>query len=158
MTKCQKTTEKILPDKKPSNKYGVPKTAVTIAWILCHPMKMQAIVGTMNPAHLKETFDAAKVDEERALYNAKDVDIIGTQPLCYCKGLKMIDCSMEDCDLAFEYSGVQAETTGDVLSIKNPKSGRIVCDSVGEIIREDAVIEYTGEVVDAGQGCEKNSL
>lgn len=43
-------------------KYGVPKTAVAIAWILRHPAKMQAIAGTMNPAHLREICDAAKVD------------------------------------------------------------------------------------------------
>jgi predicted oxidoreductase len=35
-------------------KYGVPKTAVAIAWVLRHPAKMQAIVGTMNPSHLKD--------------------------------------------------------------------------------------------------------
>ncbi len=34
--------------------------------------------------------------------------IIGTQPLCYCKGLKLINCEMVDCDLAFERSHVQA--------------------------------------------------
>ena len=28
-------------------KYGVPKTAVAIAWILRHPAKMQAIAGTI---------------------------------------------------------------------------------------------------------------
>lgn len=43
-------------------KYGVPKTAIAIAWILRHPAKMQAIAGTMNPAHLREICDAAKVD------------------------------------------------------------------------------------------------
>ena len=42
--------------------YGVSKTAIAIAWILRHPAKMQAIAGTMNPVHLKEFCDAAKVD------------------------------------------------------------------------------------------------
>ena len=45
--------------------YGVPKTAVAIAWILRHPAKMQAIAGTMNPEHLKEIVDACKVDLSR---------------------------------------------------------------------------------------------
>ena len=44
------------------SKYGVSKTAIAIAWILRHPAKMQAIAGTMNPVHLKEFCDAAKVD------------------------------------------------------------------------------------------------
>ena len=43
-------------------KYGVPKTAVAIAWILRHPAKMQAIAGTMNPEHLKDICDASKVN------------------------------------------------------------------------------------------------
>ena len=33
-------------------KYGISKAAVAIAWILRHPARMQAIVGTMNPQHL----------------------------------------------------------------------------------------------------------
>ena len=42
-------------------KYGVPKTAVAIAWILRHPAKMQAIAGTMNPDHLKAICAASRV-------------------------------------------------------------------------------------------------
>ena len=41
---------------------GVSKTAVAIAWILRHPAKMQAIAGTMNPDHLRDLCDAARVN------------------------------------------------------------------------------------------------
>ena len=54
---------------------------------------------------------------------------------------------MEDADLSFEYSDVDATILGHVDSIKNPRSGKIVADSVGEVIRGDAVMECTGEVV-----------
>ncbi len=47
---------------KLGDKYGVPKTAIAIAWILRHPAKMQAIAGTMNPHHLKDICDASKVN------------------------------------------------------------------------------------------------
>lgn len=60
--------------------------------------------------------------------------VIGTQPFCYCKGLTLIDCEMRDTDLAFEYSDVRATVIGDILSVKNPRSGRIVCDGIGELI------------------------
>jgi hypothetical protein len=70
--------------------------------------------------------------------------LIGTQPLCYCKGLKLINCRMVDCDLAFEKSDVEAEIVSDVLSIKNPRSGRITAESVGEIIMDDP--EAAGKV------------
>ena len=53
---------------------------------------------------------------------------------------------MEKTDLAFEYSDVEADIKGHVDSIKNPKSGIITLDSVGEIINEDAVIKCKGIV------------
>ena len=73
--------------------------------------------------------------------------IIGTQPLCYCKNLKLINCKMIDTDLAFEYSDVEAEIIGHIISVKNPKSGVISADSVGEIITEDAVMKCSANVV-----------
>ena len=45
-----------------SEREGVSKAAVAIAWILRHPAKMQAIIGTMNPEHIKDTCDAVKVN------------------------------------------------------------------------------------------------
>ena len=75
-----------------------------------------------------------------------DCKIIGTQPLCYCKDLKLINCTMEAADLSFEYSDVQADIRGHIDSVKNPRSGNILADSVGEIIQEDAVMECTGTV------------
>ncbi len=78
--------------------------------------------------------------------------IIGTQPLCYCDNLKLVDCTMEDTDLSFEYSEVEADIHGHVISIKNPKSGRITVDSVGEVIREDPVMECTGKVIIRKEG------
>lgn len=72
--------------------------------------------------------------------------VIGTQPLCYCKNLKLINCEMEDTDLSFEYSDVEADIKGHIISVKNPKSGTITADSVGEIIKEDAVMKCDGKV------------
>ena len=72
--------------------------------------------------------------------------IVGTQPLCYCKNLKLVNCTMEGTDLSFEYSDVDADIRGHVDSIKNPRSGCITVDSVGEIIMGDAVMECTGQV------------
>lgn len=42
--------------------YHVSKTAIAIAWILRHPANMQAIAGTMNPAHLKDICQATTVN------------------------------------------------------------------------------------------------
>lgn len=67
--------------------------------------------------------------------------IISHQPFCYCKNLRLINCAMENCDLAFEYSDVEADVIGKIDSIKNPKSGKIICDSVGEIINDEPIYE-----------------
>lgn len=60
--------------------------------------------------------------------------IIGSQPFCYCDNLKLIDCEMVNTDLAFEYSDVDATINSDVISIKNPRSGKIMVNKVDEII------------------------
>lgn len=73
--------------------------------------------------------------------------IIGTQPLCYCKNLKLINCKTEECDLSFEYSEVDADIVGNIISIKNPKSGVIKVDSVNEIINEDSIMNVEGKVI-----------
>lgn len=76
--------------------------------------------------------------------------IQGTQPLCYCKGLTLVNCRMVGCDLAFERSHVQAQVTTRVDSVKNPLEGsRITLPAVGEVIRDiegaTGVVEVTGE-------------
>ncbi len=66
--------------------------------------------------------------------------IVGTQPLCYCEGLTLIDCTMEDCDLSFEYSDVEASVVGHIDSVKNVRSGYVRADSIGEVLTtEDSV-------------------
>ena len=66
-----------------------------------------------------------------------DCTIIGTQPLCYCEDLTLINCKMQNTDLSFEYSDVQATVQGNIVSVKNPRSGNIVADSIGEVICTD---------------------
>ena len=114
-------------------------------------------------------FDHCTFDTKDAFWHAKDVTVrnsvikgeylawycenvtlencrvIGTQPLCYCKGLKLISCEMVDTDLCFEKSDVEATIVTPVVSIKNPRSGRICVPSVGEIIRDD--VHAQGEIV-----------
>lgn len=80
----------------------------------------------------------------------RNCTISGTQPFCYCKGLRLESCRLVNCDLAFEYSDVEADILGDVLSVKNPKSGRITADSIGEIIRGGAVYPCDCEIVIRG--------
>ncbi len=74
--------------------------------------------------------------------------ISGTQPLCYCEGLRLIDCEMYGADFAFEKSAVEATVTTPLISIKNPRAGKICAPSVGQIIIDDE--NANGEVVVGG--------
>jgi len=61
--------------------------------------------------------------------------ITGQQPLCYAHDLVLENCTFgDDADLMFEYSSVEADIRGHVVSIKNPATGHITADSIGEII------------------------
>lgn len=73
--------------------------------------------------------------------------IVGTQPFCYCRNLRLIDCYMDKSDLAFEYSDVDARVRSHIISVKNPRSGRIAAQSIGEIIRLDPVYDCDCEIV-----------
>lgn len=59
-----------------SEKYGVTKNAIAVAWILRHPAMMQPIAGTTSPLHLEETAKAVDVkltrEEWYRLYLAGD--------------------------------------------------------------------------------------
>lgn len=59
------------------------------------------------------------------------------QGLCYIDGLVLKNCKLLNTNLCFEYcANIQAEIDGDIVSVKNPISGMIVADKIGEIILE----------------------
>lgn len=77
--------------------------------------------------------------------------IIGTQPLCYCKNLRLVNCEMIDTDLSFERSEVEATLTAPIVSIKNPLSGHIRVPAVGEIIMD--IPNAGGEIITTRKCC-----
>jgi len=74
----------------------------------------------------------------------EDCHIESIQPLCYCKKLKLINCTMKNCNLAFEYSEVEADIHSHVDSIRNVLSGKIVVDSLGEYVQDEHVYDCKG--------------
>lgn len=74
--------------------------------------------------------------------------IVGTQPLCYCTNLRLVNCEMEDTDLSFEKSDVEATIVTPVVSIKNPLRGTIRVPSCRELIMDDEKAE--GRVIISG--------
>lgn len=72
-------------------------------------------------------------------WNAKNVTLISCavesdQGMCYMENVVMKNCKLLNTDLAFEYSTVDAQITSHIDSVKNPISGKITADSIGEII------------------------
>lgn len=66
--------------------------------------------------------------------------LTGEQLLCYVEGLILEDCTFgEDANLLFEYSTLQADIKGHLTSVKNPASGSITADSIGEIILDENI-------------------
>ena len=79
---------------------------------------------------------------EYAAWYSKNLHLIrckvsGTQPFCYVEDLYMEDCETEGCDLSFEYSTLNATLRGRIDSVKNPLSGSITADEIGEIIIDE---------------------
>lgn len=67
--------------------------------------------------------------------------INGIQPLCYCEGLVLEDCTMGDeCGLAFEDSDLRAEVKSQIVSVKNPRSGSLHALVIGETIIDKNVL------------------
>ena len=89
------------------------------------------------------TVHDSRINGEYLGWYAKNLRLVncrigGTQPLCYCENLLLENCIFEaDADLAFEYSDVEASIVGPVTSVKNPRSGRIMADSYGDIILDN---------------------
>lgn len=54
---------------------------------------------------------------------------------------------MINTDLSFEYSDVNATIKGRIESIKNPRSGKIIVDEVGSIIKEDSITEDNCKII-----------
>lgn len=79
-------------------------------------------------------------------WNSKNVrlvncDIESNQGLCYMDGVVMENCRLVRTDLAFEYSSVDADIRSHIDSVKNPTSGRILADSIGEVIHDPDYVD-----------------
>ncbi|MBQ3899479.1 MAG: DUF3737 family protein [Lachnospiraceae bacterium] len=79
-------------------------------------------------------------------WNAKNLTLVNCvieslQGMCYVDNLVMKNCKLFNTNLAFEYSNVNAEITGDVISVLNPKSGTIKAEHIGELIIEKDKID-----------------
>lgn len=81
-------------------------------------------------------------------WNSKNVtlincDIESNQGMCYMQNLTLRGCRFKNTDMCFEYCTVDAEVDSHIDSVKNPISGRIVAESIGELILEEDRVDVT---------------
>lgn len=72
-------------------------------------------------------------------WNSKNVTLINCtieslQGMCYMENVVLKDCKLLNTNLAFEYSTVDATVDSNIESVKNPYSGKIIANSIGEVI------------------------
>lgn len=79
-------------------------------------------------------------------WNAKNLTLINCtieslQGMCYIDNLVMKNCKLINTTLAFEYSTVDAEITGNVDSVINPSSGTIKAKKIGTLILQKDLVD-----------------
>lgn len=72
-------------------------------------------------------------------WNSKNVKLVNCtieseQGMCYMDNLVMENCKLLNTNLAFEYATVNAQIDSHIDSVKNPISGEIAANSIGEVI------------------------
>lgn len=82
----------------------------------------------------------SELDGEYLAWHSKNIKLVrchisGEQPLCYLDGITLEDCTFDAaCDRIFEDSrNINATIKGAITEVKNPISGRIVADKIGQI-------------------------
>ncbi len=92
------------------------------------------------------TVENSFISGEYLAWNARNVTlknctVESLQGLCYVENLVIRGCKFINTTLSFEYSTVDAQITGSIDSIKNPLSGTVCADSIGEIILEEDKVD-----------------
>lgn len=75
-------------------------------------------------------------------WNSKNLTLVNCtveslQGMCYIDNIKMVNCKTLNTTLSFEYSTADVEVKNAIDSVKNPTSGVIRAESIGELIMED---------------------
>ncbi len=82
----------------------------------------------------------SKIRGEYLGWNSKNITFIDCvieshQGLCYMENVTLINCELRNSDLCFEYcSNINATINSEVVSIKNPISGKIQAKKINELI------------------------
>ncbi len=115
--------------------------------------------------HTKDAFwncknvviEDSEIDGEYFSWNSENITLINckvssNQGFCYMKKVKLVNCDLSGTDLSFEYcEDIEADVHGDLISIKNPISGIIKAEKVGEYILDDDEVDHSKTVLEIKQ-------
>ncbi len=80
----------------------------------------------------------------------RNCKIISHQGFCYMKNITLENCETPDSDLAFEYcENINATIKGSLLSLKNPISGKLVIEQLGQYIQDDPSLDFSKTTVES---------
>ncbi len=104
------------------------------------------------------TVENSYISGEYIGWNSKDLTFVNCtieslQGLCYVENLVIRDCRFINTTLAFEYSSVDATIIGGIDSIKNPSSGTICADHIGELILEEDQVDTSQIKICCREAC-----
>lgn len=79
-------------------------------------------------------------------WNSKDLTLINCtveslQGMCYIDNIKMVNCKTLNTTLSFEYSTADVDVKNKIDSVKNPASGVIRAEEIGELIMESERVD-----------------
>ena len=85
-------------------------------------------------------------------WNSKNITFVNCtleslQGFCYMDNVVLKNCIILNTTLAFEYSTVDCEANSIIDSIKNPKSGKIVCKRIDDQIWDDPNIQRSDTTI-----------
>lgn len=96
----------------------------------------------------------SKIVGEYLGWNSKNLTLINceissNQGLCYIDNVTLVNCKLKDTDLCFEFcKNIDAKIEGDIVSIKNPISGKIKANHIGKLILDNKLIKETDTVIE----------
>ncbi len=89
-------------------------------------------------------------------WNSKNVTLVNCtieslQGMCYMDNVVMKNCKLLNTNLAFEYSTVDAEINSGIDSVKNPISGKIKAERIGELIYDNEEMKSEDTIITTEQ-------
>ena len=90
-------------------------------------------------------------------WNSKNVTFVNCtieseQGLCYMENLVMENCRLLNTNLAFEYTSANARIENNIDSVKNPISGVIEANDIGEIIYDNPEMDKKNTKISISKG------